>query len=68
MAVRDVQAPRFRAEEKAKKTGVRLADLIELVDRAREAGIDPETVVLGDYYVLGAPRGRRGCIIKWLEL
>lgn len=67
MAVRDVQAARFRAEEKAKKAGLTLADLYELVDKAREAGLDPETPVLGDYYVMGAPKGRDGYVTKWLE-
>lgn len=67
MAVRDVQAPRFRAEEKTKKAGVTLADLYELVDKAREAGLNPETVVLADYYVLGTPKGRNGNVLKWLE-
>lgn len=68
MAVRDVQAPRFRAEEKSKKAGLKLADLYELVDKAREAGLDPEADVLGDYYVMGAPKDRNGYRIKWLEI
>lgn len=68
MAVRDVQAPRFRAEEKSRKSGLTLADLYELVDKAREAGLDPEAVALCDYYVMGTPKGRTGYIIKWLEV
>lgn len=68
MAVRDIQTPRFRAEEKTKKAGLTFADLCELVDKGREAGLDPETAILGDYYVFGTPQGRQGVRIKWLEV
>ncbi|MEU6552112.1 hypothetical protein ABZ915_17775 [Streptomyces sp. NPDC046915] len=68
MAVRDVQTPRFRAEEKSKKSGVTFADLCELVDKGRAAGIDGESQVLGDYWVWGTPQGREGYIAKWLEV
>ena len=68
MAVRDVQAPRFRAEEKSRKAGLTLADLYELVDKAREAGLDGDTLVLAEYYVMGTPKGREGYRAKWMEV
>ncbi|MFF8406900.1 hypothetical protein ACF06P_35395 [Streptomyces sp. NPDC015684] len=68
MAVRDVQTPRFRAEEKSRKAGVTFADLCELVEKGRAAGIDPAAVVVGDYYITGTPKGRDGYRTKWLEV
>lgn len=69
MAVRPTdQTVQLRAEEEKRKEGLTFKDLCELVDKGRERGIDPNALVLGDYWIRNRIDGRDGYRPKWLEV
>lgn len=62
------QEPWLRADETAKKQGLTFGDLCALVDKGRELGVDPTTVVLGDYWISNKVPNRAGYRARWMEI
>jgi hypothetical protein len=57
----------IRVTEANKKSSLTFKDLCDLVDKGREAGVEPGTVVAGDTYVTHV-KGREGYVLKYLEV
>lgn len=60
--------PHYRATEGSRKQGITFSDLCELVDKGREANIDPSAPVLGDTWLRNQVKDRDGYRVRWIEV
>ncbi|MCI3277529.1 hypothetical protein [Streptomyces cylindrosporus] len=58
----------LKVTEKSKRDGITFAELCELVDKGRELGVDPSTLVSGDTWIRNRPGDREGYRLRYLEL